>query len=629
MLSMMTALRILTCSLSLMCVQSIASTTTPCTTPLTCLLSTLVIDIPDVCFDVSGSALCLSNAYCDSFSLVGIPSAYIPSTSLSLTVNDLGLSINSDYTYMRSSGSMEGTASNAVINIVTDVVKSPLTMYPFNSTVDMCEFNSIDVSLSFTNSPILNSLSGVIATLIESELKKVICAKVIGVIDVNGTVLIQSSIDPLLQSIVSSQPSIVPMAYEVSDEYFHWQSSMLSLVQKLIGHATMNTSIASCMNPLISELVGIPMIDYVIDSVTNGTGYIYMYPLDIPLASSASINMTLTALNISGLNSFSIISLRPSTTSNISLVATVMLDFIDLVVSIQNNVTVSDTPLLTAYDAVLRIDNISTDIELAVAVNISTLSNLYMDQAQNVSCLLSTIDYFSVISFTLYTNISTITIISTTASDASDGVQLFDSLMSLVTMGYAELLSAFVNGVGQSALRSYINTQISIIFNNLSICPTHVTYDPDDVALVVWAESPLNTIDILLDDRFGVAGVNSFFDCLTSNTGKIAIDMGDVTVTVGGLNTFRYVVASITLSTLCYLTHTYTHTHIHIHTLIHICTYIHSYTYTHAYTHTHITTIDMSVNLKLCMCGTTIQTNCMTSAPLLASVTIEGRYQCQ
>ena len=98
---------------------------------------------------MNNEELCLTNGYCDEFTLQSFPSNYIPSTSINLTVTNFGLNVYFDYTYGILDGSIDGLVSNAIVNIILDIPKNESNSLPIGAEFTSCNITSISIDLTF------------------------------------------------------------------------------------------------------------------------------------------------------------------------------------------------------------------------------------------------------------------------------------------------------------------------------------------------------------------------------------------------------------------------------------------------------------------------------------------------
>ncbi len=404
--------------------------------PITCYLESLIIYIPDTCFTLNNEELCLTNGYCDEFTLQSFPSNYVPSTSINITVTNFGLNVYFDYTYGILDGSIDGVVSDAIIGIILDIPKNESNSLPAGAEFTSCNITSIHVDLTFDSIIVNTFLEPFIAALIEKEIKELFCSSIANIVATNLTSLIVDDIDPYLVSIIKSEPSTIPSQYIESNDYINWHESLLNTIF-LLPEKFKSSVIFDCLTtkyPVISDIVILPLIDTLVDTATNGTGIVTINFMDKPvtLPSGLVVNLTISSITLKGLDSFTEFTLlAPDSSSNLTLSASISLDYLDITIAIVANSSLTSGEYTDTYITSIKLFNVSILIDLGLAINKGTLDSIYVDQLQYASCVTSAIDYMNLTSLILHTNISDISIIEATPNpintDLSDDiVELFD-----------------------------------------------------------------------------------------------------------------------------------------------------------------------------------------------------------
>lgn len=412
-------------------------TTSQCDSdPITCYLESLIIYIPDTCFTLNNEELCLTNGYCDEFTLQSFPSNYIPSTSINITVTNFGLNVYFDYTYGILDGSIDGVVSDAIIGIILDIPKNESNYLPIGAEFTSCNVTSINVDLTFDSIIVNTFLEPFIAALIETEIKDLFCSSIANIVATNLTSIIVDEVDPYLVSIMKSEPSTIPLQYIESRDYINWHDSLLNTIF-LLPENFKSSVLFDCLTekyPNISDVVILPLIDTLVDTATNGTGIVTINFMDKPvvLLSGLVVNLTISSITLKGLDSFTEFTLlAPDNSNNLTLSASISLDYLDISIAIVANSSLTSGEYTDTYITSIKLFNVSILIDLGLAINKGTLDNLYIDQLQYVSCVTSAIDYMNLTSLILHVNVSDISIMEATPNpvntDLSDDiVELFD-----------------------------------------------------------------------------------------------------------------------------------------------------------------------------------------------------------
>jgi hypothetical protein len=227
----------------LLCIQLASDVMGKCADPLHCYLETLTIPIPDICEELNGKELCITEFSCQGIYLNTLPSAYVSPTTLELGASGLGTFCSGNYAYGRF---IKGTAS-----VLVNQTDFSLSLFlekeekegaqgaqqqgepehgtpgiPVSAAVPSCNLTTI-VDVSFSGG-LLDELAGVLNALIESALETLLCTKLPYFVLHNVTDMIQTQLDPLLVSILNSTASPPPVWLP---HYVSWGDSIVSKVR--------------------------------------------------------------------------------------------------------------------------------------------------------------------------------------------------------------------------------------------------------------------------------------------------------------------------------------------------------------------------------------------------------------
>lgn len=368
--------------------------------PLACYLEQLTIEFPSaLCAplnDDGSQYLCLNDLICSDILLGAVPSSYQTHLTLDISAVGIGAHCTSKWNATFSDriveeGEVEITVSDA--NVVVGLLfgKNATTLLPNSTSFSNCELPSIEVSSDFTG---LNRIFNAIAQrainqIIPSALDEVICVKLASFFAVNVTQKFVDTVDPSLKSIIESLPSVPPLLPGA----ISWvQSKFIKLFQMLV----------EVVNFKVDDSDDVPsIITAVIAKLTNGTG-----TFEVDVESSIGLpymSVYVDSIVLSGLDSISsIAAFVPNKDSNISLDFGIVLDHLDLELSIKTQL--ENSTHIQSYRIYVTMLDVDLSVTLDLAISETAIGNLYVGQLENSECILSTIDYmaFSDIDMTTY-----------------------------------------------------------------------------------------------------------------------------------------------------------------------------------------------------------------------------------
>ena len=515
-----------------------------CADPLSCWLEDLVFEIPDTCFDVEGTDCCITDFVCSGISINGIESSYTSPTTLFMELEGLGTPCTGKWSYGRLGGSMEAIISNTDISTTMLVGKDDI--YPVSVEFPSCDVPSIDIKLSFKGGLVgwlLDLISGKVEDGLEKAVYTIVCDKGETMLADKTTEALQQVIDPKLQAIVTTGPSIPPSFDPV--DHIDWSTSLPGLLSGMEE---------KYMNDILNKLFG---------TLTNGTGTLdidlvnatIVFPIVDPVSGPlGTISIILHSLQVSGLTSFyDIALLTPSPVDSVSyspysIWSTFSIESLDIALDMTIDVVldqqaVSGGELKERFILDLVITNTTLGLDLLLPVSNSRLAELYLDQVLDVACLLTTADDLSVTSLVFDTHISSFRVDQESHSEESleqDIDDLINNIIALGVDGFPELLSGLLSGLAQGQLRQGINDNLAILLSDSAQnCAPHSEATDDEY--IPWAQSPVVTgIDYVLNTLLGPSGVNTLVDKLTDGTGSITIPISaaDISAVLFGLDTF-------------------------------------------------------------------------------------------
>ena len=523
-----------------------------CVGPLDCWLKGLTFFIPNNCFEYNGHMCCVSKLECKDISLESLSSRYVGHFTLALNFHDIQARCTGTWKYWFLGGNVVANVKNTEIDLGLTVSKSGSFVNSVNFS--SCMVPSITVDLHFTGSfvgVLLQVLSKQIDNKVQSEIRYIVCHNLAELVAKNGTYLIRNRVNPMLQSIITSQPSpSVPML-----GYVDWRSSGFSLydaylaIQSFLGKRFIGNVIASLSKHSneLSCVVNYSTFWVVTDSKSNRIGKVYVQ---------------LRRLSIGGLSDLLDDGiLIPSKKSNVTLYSTLF--FPVLTASLTTSVRVAldesgnDVRGMHDLEEPCRIDldlrNVTLSLDLVAAVKRYTLEGVYGDQLFDrgalggTHCIASAFDHLYLRSLNFISSVRTIDVHHAgrmpNGTLESDVDRMISQALLLLTRDFSSLTSDTISGLFQGPLRQNINRVLSEFLSDAHTnCEPHVDTNGSARDFLSWNSNALRPVWRLLADIASPPNINAAVDHATKGTGSIVLmpaDLPDWTVEVSGLDTFR------------------------------------------------------------------------------------------
>jgi hypothetical protein len=544
--------------------------------PLDCYLEQLIIEFPStLCAplnDDGSQYLCLNDLVCSDITLGAVPSSYKTHLTLAISAVSLGAHCTSNWNAtfserIEEEGKVEITVSDADIVVGLLFGKNATSLLPNSTSFSYCDLPNIEVSSDFTG---LNRIFNAIAQrainqIIPSALDELVCVKLASFLAVNVTQTIVDTVEPSLISVIESLPSVSP----VFPGAISWvQSNFVNLFQMVVHVVNFKDDDSNDVPSIITAFI---------TKLTNGTG-----TLEFNIEESIELpymRIYLDSIVLSGLDSISsLAALVPNKESNISLDFGIIMDHLDLELSIR--IQLENSTHTQNYRIFMTMLEVDLSVTLDLAISETAIGNLYVGQLGNSECILSTIDYvaFSSIDMATYRdNATTGTFIKSNIiflmkfylnevtnplvlliSDyfklrsigiepvsvyeqhtlESDLVTIVNQTLFLFTEDFSEFLSDLVGGVLQGQFRSKVNEKLIALYENIHDCPEYE--QKTEPNYLDWRTSAVvETIDNFINEKLGYNGINKAIYAATEGTSSVNIqaDSG-VNVTIGGLNSF-------------------------------------------------------------------------------------------
>lgn len=493
-----------------------------CKDPLSCYLQSIVIQIPDICQTVEKKELCIKNFVCNGINLAAVPSDYEQPTTLQLGVEGLGTACQGDYSYGRLvSGSI--TASINQTNFDAGLLIGKSGELPVSTSFSSCDITSMKVHISFS-SDALDYLSPKLEDLIKKAFNVLLCTKIPEFLENNVTSALVNKVDPMLEYLISSQPSPLPI---YNSHYTSWGDSLISKVKKIVerleGVADLKdfllcflqqTDLKVLKQTMITEVQNLFFTPLSPDKPSATTPTAAAAPLlkkgkeqkeqkaepeagsfhfaispdtliwhkaNFPVGYNSSL--TLTSFKLRGLDSLNEIELlEPVPGYNTTMRSAVGFGELTVTLGLQVDIVPTESSVaknnnqedsLTARGAyteklqvTLAMENVSLLMDLVLAVNAFVLKSYYLDQLSTRSCWLSALDELSIANLQVHTEITTLKAVQVVGSAGAleaDILALVNNALELVISpaGFGQLTTDLIAGVLQGPVRAQFNTQVA------------------------------------------------------------------------------------------------------------------------------------------------------------------------
>eukprot|EP01032_Pedospumella_encystans_P009378 gene9378-11041_t len=472
---------------------------------------------------------------------------------------------------------------------------------PVSTSFSSCDITSMKVHITFS-SDALDYLTPRLEELIKKAFNVLLCTKVPEFLENNVTSALVNKVDPMLEYIISSQPSPLPI---YNSHYTSWGNSLVSkvknIVERLEGVADLKDFILCFLKKTDMQALKKTMLTEVqnlfftppctVDLTTRHLSSVVAPDQEIPLeeeepssaAGSANLDisedtviwhkadfpasynssLTLTSFKIRGLDSLTELELlEPVPGFNTTMRSAVGFGELTITLGLQVDIVPIDAAVSSpkqkldalgarsAYSEKLQVtlamEDVSLMMDLVLAVNSFVLKSYYLDQLGTRSCWLSAIEELSIANLQVHTEITTLKAVQVLGSAGAleaDILALVNNAIALVISptGFGQLTTDLIAGVLQGPLRTKFNANAAAHLAKAkkdAPCLTHYPYD-DQSDFIVWAESSLiRTVDYVVNDLLGYQGVNKLMTCATNGTGQLALNTSKLAVSLGGLNSF-------------------------------------------------------------------------------------------
>ena len=502
-----------------------------CEDPLQCYLAHLVVPLPD--FEADG--ISFTEMVLEDITLTGLPSAYIPDTTMHFGVENLGGHVQGHYKHGILSGKMTAELSNANYGVDLMFSKGALDGYELPSGISYvpktCSVTDLKVAVTLNIGLPHPAVDAVLKTVI----KNMLCTTLGDVLAGQVTALLENTVDPALVTVMASQPD-PPVPYQ--SQFVSWSETIIGKVHKMVASLA-SSELMQCVlsrHPSLEVPFLSHVLDNAVDRITNGTGIITLDFSNFPNAATRFVlpigngSLSLLSLSLEGLNSFEDLHLlEPSADSAVSLSTSFKM------AELKVNMTMLKT-YSHLYNETLHVSialkDISIGTDMAVLMDSAKFNALHLDQI-TLPCFLSALESMSLTSLLFDLNVEQIELIEVVGEAGTlegDLTNLGNTLFSLFTNGFNEFTTDMMKGFVQGPLRELLNGLLEKTISTakeIAICSSHI--DPPSQSIVVWSNSTLLAkVNHLVNEVIGVHGINSFMNCASNNTGILSLVLENV-----------------------------------------------------------------------------------------------------
>ena len=453
--------------------------------PITYFLNNQIIKVPDSNILVSGNNyLQLRQTTCSQFQYTNINSSYQPLMTIPIEFNGISFECNGDYSYTFLKGKIKSSLSKLSLSMAATFNKSQPLELPNGLSINSCKVSNAVVKISFNGGnviakDILNTISEVLRTYIENQIKTKLCNSLVPVLEGNITNYLKNQVDPQLTAIIESTSSNVPPSFLNMSTYINWNST-INLVNTIRHCIDVNTNTYSnphtpfvgATNKPISAMASSSFIEPTIQTnlinklmgfIIDSTGSLSLpFNYIIPIQSAY---LSINSLTIVGLDTFTDVDvLSPSYISDISIHRTTKLSNLSLIL----NMTYQAQPAIQCYNESLQLKIQLSDLvfshDTSIAMNKYKLKSYGLYKILNTGCLLSTIEYFNLSSLNVKFHVSSIQLLQIKGSAThyeKEISYLMNNIFLLLTTGYSKFLTEFITGLFQGIIRHKINEMLT------------------------------------------------------------------------------------------------------------------------------------------------------------------------
>jgi hypothetical protein len=459
--------------------------------------------------------------------------------------------------------SLNGTATFSNYSVTHSL---PSSLWISNCSVPAAQFE-----VHFLGGLIGKTLDETLAPRIEQALEEhaeqLLCGALAPAVSEGVTQWMQQSNVKRVASIDAGRAVYPP---PVINGTYDWRTSQLASLHALLDTLTLhseagggahmtscllNSSVLDALRPPPTQEDNNLLVNRLLDLLTNGTGEVHVpvsveVPVPLPLGNSSTLEVT--AVSLSGLDSFSNFSLLdPSAASGAVLSSDIGLQTLTLQLFLRFNATAYSTyedPYVYSEELIvtLGLSHVMLELDLVVALSDTELGDLFVDQYLNYSnCVMLALQELSVSSLGLLVTVDEVSLTQT----GGDATSLEEDVVLFLDNTLEWLLSSWpvtdlIAGLAQTSLKEGINDQLEATRSSLqheaeSNCPQHI--EASGVEYLEWNTSEkLARLNAVLNEALGADGVNNLMSCVTGGTGRLTLSKNDsnASLTLSGLDSF-------------------------------------------------------------------------------------------
>jgi hypothetical protein len=546
--------------------------------------------------------LCVWDFVCRDLTVTSIASAFLPSHTLEIKVEDLAITCGGEWNVTEyGSDSSIGDPSSLLYTGAFSLGMTQLTAATALSFTNYSTYYSLPRALLFSNCSVssvnyeIHFLGGAVGKTLDATLAPALEAALENhtqdlLCDVLGPGLSSALTDLIMESNVEREGLIGAgrEAYPppVLNGTFDWRASTLARAHSLLDSLSVLAAgeapgaLASCLynstgfipRPGAGSNESDLIINRLFDFLTNNTGEITVpmnttIPLGCNTTSSISGTLEITAAVLSGLDSFSVLTLLAPAASS-GAVLTSSLGLSDLQAQLSATLTLHSTAppsspssagdeqaaavaaaglYSESFTVTLQLTDALLDVDLVVALGDSSLAGLFVDQyLADPGCVLLALQQLAVSSLALQVTVQEVSVqqVSGDASELdSEAVSLLDDALEWLLHSWP--VSELVAGIGQTVLKDDINSRLAAqaalwVAQAAESCPEHHEAAAPPAYLAWNTSERLGRANAFFNTALGAEGINQVVNCVTHGTGQLTVlsNRSNSSLTLSGLNSF-------------------------------------------------------------------------------------------
>jgi len=449
-------------------------------------LHSLNVSIPEITTNEQGFDIVVSNGSCTNITVDEIQTVRMAD---GLHIQALGLALGcalewhvhdrlSIATFGGHGGVLADVASSSLKGVLSFTDGPDTPPLPISMSATGCQSNILVTTLRFSGgsfSPLMNAASGLVKSLLSEVISMSICDLVDNLMDTTGSdALRNASAD--VYSFLDKQPRYPSTPEHLQDPHGDIADLMhnpgILFVQKAFSRALGNASSMYSLGHIAASILG-PGGAFELSQlgILPVSGLVPMQPFGV-------LNVTLTALNLSGLDKWSGATFRAMSPWQVE--GSFGLDQLRANAAIIFNILPNNTgsgplhgrSLEEAFDLDIALQAFGARAGIFVAANRTFLQSLTAEQLSDSDCLAPGLQPALITDAGLHLGLIRSSLLPNTAGALEVDVDLLlNTLLQLLLSEHAEAVQAVGNQATELALRGQLNERIHDFLETMPACP--------------------------------------------------------------------------------------------------------------------------------------------------------------